>query len=112
MRIHVAEVVKWHGSREGVRIPKDKEIIVSFLVDRQTFVYGGTHRKNKRNATTNRLGAVENGLLTQEQLLLAVRLPRGNGGTVQVHNNGLPGGQVGIEDVILDVDSRLWNGLS
>lgn len=48
------------------------------------------------------------GLLTQEQLFLAVGLPRGDRAAVLVNSNRLPGGQAGFDSVVLDGNGRLW----
>lgn len=48
------------------------------------------------------------GLLTQEQLFLAVGFPRGDRRAVQVDSNGFAGGQGCFNGVVLDGDSGLW----
>jgi hypothetical protein len=65
------------------------------------------YREHERNATSNGLGAIQMGLLTQEQLFLSVGLPRGDGSAVQVDSHGLAGWQAGFYGAVFDGYSRL-----
>lgn len=69
-----------------------------------------TYREYKGNTTTNWLGAIQVGLLAQEQLFLAVCLPRSDCGAVQVDRNGFPGRQARFDNVIIDGNGRLGQG--
>ena len=67
-----------------------------------------TYREHDWYTSSDRLAAIHDSSVADEDVLLAVVLPADHSSSIQHHLNGVAGREGCVDTALLDVNGRLW----